>query len=103
MKDLKGETVASSVALDVFYFIVFFSQIIKNFLTDFTPPGDIVPNRNFLDIATRYVHTKFGLDLICIIPFHWILEENFHEFNYLFFIKILRLYRGLDLLNMKKL
>ena len=91
------------IVLDIFYFIVFLLQIFKNFLTDFTPEGEIMPNRNFVQIANRYLYSNFALDFICIIPIHWMIDNNFNEANYLFFIKTLRLIRGLDLLNMRKM
>lgn len=89
--------------VDILFFVIFFFGIVKRAITDYIPPGEITPNRNFLQLASRYANDQFALDFLNLIPFHWMFGDFAREAKYLFFIKTTRIIRGLSLLNVDKI
>ena len=53
-----------------------------------------------MDIASQYAWGEFPLDLICLIPFHWIADLP-PAARFIIYIKVLRLLRASDLLSVK--
>ena len=75
-----------------FFDVIFFIDIVRNFLTEYTKDGETVPCRDLKKIAVRYIKNGFKMDLICWIPF-WELgvDDKVYEFSrILFFLKCMR-------------
>lgn len=78
---------------------VFLLTMIKNFLTDYTPDGEIHETKNLLLIAKRYLSSSFPKDLIAQIPITIIFRGK-HELVKLFYLlKILRTTRGIQIFD----
>ena len=69
------------------------------FLLEFTKDGQIVPIRDLKQIAERYIRRDFIFDLIPLIPFPLILSLKKGRESHLYFIKCVRVIRGLRIFD----
>jgi hypothetical protein len=89
---------------DMMFFVFFVLDMLKNMVTDFQPIGQLNHNRKFLDILNRYLLGEFVVDLLCLIPFHWLFWTGDFEFGrHVFYIKVLRLLRASSLISIRKI
>lgn len=65
--------------ISVFFETVFSISIIMRFLTDFIPPGETLPVRDFEKIYTRYLQEGFLFDFIPWIPINFVLGAKRQE------------------------
>lgn len=80
---------------EVFYFIA----IIKHFITDFTPIGEIKPVRDYKKIAIHYLKGNFTIDFILWVPIVPLFGHLQKEIIRLCIIKCYRLFKVLQIFN----
>lgn len=108
------EVIKSTADFDVaeqyllFLDIYFTLDIIKCFLTDFTPEGERKPVRNFKKIAKHYLENAFIRDFILWVPLFRVLRYYAgNEARLVLFVKCTRIIKGFKIFNvlimMKKL
>ena len=61
--------------IDLFYTILFSSDILISFFTEYTPTGSYIPVRDFGMIAKNYFDGTFRFDLITTFPFYMLFYE----------------------------
>lgn len=88
----------SELTILIVFDIYYLTCILKKFLTEFTPVGEIAPVRDLFKIAHHYLYNDFLIDFILWLPLNFIAEN----YNYIdagnmiyardfLFIKIYRL------------
>lgn len=88
----------------IWVFEVFFMiDILKCFITDFTPVGEVKPIRDFKSIAIHYLKTNFIVDLILWMPIAPMLSELTKEITRIYIIKCFRLFKVLAIFNVNKI
>jgi hypothetical protein len=84
----------------LFFEGVFVVSILKNFITEYTPDGEIVPVKDIMKISERYFWNEFMGDLIPTIPMTFILDMSASKYGRIFYlVKIIRLAKGLKIYN----
>ena len=74
--------------------------ILKNFITAYTPDGEIVPVKDIWKIYDRYLKSEFLIDLVPTIPMTFILDMSVLKYGRIFYlVKIVRLAKGLKIYN----
>jgi len=77
-------------------------DMVITFFVEWIPEQEGLPKiRTHKEIALIYLQNNFIIDLIPLIPLHMISIEGFG--NLLYLIKLIRLSRGIELLNVHKL
>ena len=83
--------------------IIFITSIIVRFLSEYTPEGEVNPVRSFKKIASRYFKGRFAVDLLMVIPFYYILNDQIEEAKLFFFLKAYRIVQGLKTFNVAQI
>ena len=82
----------------ILYELIFFLDIILQFLLEFTSETSSIPVRDLEKIAWNYIYNGFVTDFIAIIPLQIIQLKNNRQ-NLFFLIKLIRLEKGLRLFD----
>ena len=81
---------------------IFATNILVNFITDYIPDGEIIPERDLAKIADRYWHTDFLADLLPTFPFTFVFDNSHSKYWRLFYlIKIIRLVKGIEIYDVQ--
>ena len=81
---------------------IFATNILVNFITDYIPDGEIIPERDLAKIADRYWHTDFLADLLPTFPFTFVFVNSHSKYWRLFYlIKIIRLVKGIEIYDVQ--
>ena len=64
------------VWITIVFECIFIITILKNFITAFTPEGEIVPVKDIWKISDRYLKSEFLIDLVPTIPMTFILDMS---------------------------
>lgn len=84
----------------VFFEVLFGVLMISNFFTDFTRDGENIPVDDVGEIALNYLHNKFAIDMIPLLPISFFLDNSQYKFYRIFFVlKIVRVKTGFDAFN----
>lgn len=79
---------------------IFVITILKNFITEYTPEGEIVPVKDIWKISDRYLKSEFLIDLVPTIPMTFIIDMSVKKYGRIFYlVKIVRLAKGLKIYN----
>ena len=84
--------------LDFIFFVIFAVAMLINCITEFYPDMESHPCRDLDKIVFRYLKDDFILDFVALLPLHWMFNLS-NRYNFLFAIKIVRLKRANELLN----
>jgi len=80
----------------------FFMDMVLTFFVEWIPEQEGLPKiRTHKGIALRYLKDNFFIEVLPLVPLHIINIEGFG--NLLYFIKLIRLSRGFELINVHKL
>ena len=83
---------------------VFVIAIFKNFITEYTPDGEIIPEKDIMKIAERYFWNEFLIDSIPTIPITFILDMSSTKYGRIFYlVKVIRLAKGLKIYNVQQI
>ena len=94
----QGQRIA--LAITIFFESIFVISILRNFITSYTPDGEIIPVMDIWKISGRYFKNEFLMDLIPTIPITFILDMSVEKYGRIFYlIKIIRLAKGLKIYN----
>lgn len=90
--------------LTIIFESIFAIDIVKNFITEYTPDGEIVPVNDFFKIAERYFSSGFLIDFIPTFPITFILDMTVNKYGRIcYLIKIIRLAKGLKIYNVNSM
>lgn len=79
------------------YESIFAFNICINFLTDFVPDGEIVPEKDMAKIADRYLNGDFLQDFVPTFPLTFFFDNSNTKFwRLLYLVKIIRLIKGIE-------
>ena len=86
--------------ITITYESIFVISLLKNFITAYTPDGEIQPVKCFWKISDRYLHNEFLIDFIPTFPMTFILDMSVEKYGRIFYlVKIIRLAKGLKIYN----
>lgn len=71
----------------------------RNFLTTYTPDGEIVPVKSIKKIVMRYLQGWFCFDALCLLPITLVFLHYETWIKYFYLIKSLRILKGIESLN----
>lgn len=86
---------------DLIYTIIFSIDVVIQFFVEKSDTTSIEVQRNFFKVALIYIKSSFIFDVIAIFPFYHFFKNSFKFCRLMYFIKLIRLYRGLQLLNIR--
>ena len=85
--------------IDISYQFIYIIDLILQPFIEFQYPSSGEYERSFKVLIVTYIKGRFLLDFICAIPFYSVFE-GFFDFARLFLLtKVIRIYRGVELLN----
>ena len=88
--------------ITIIFECIFFISILKNFITAYTPDGEILPVKDFWKISERYARNGFLIDFIPTFPITFILDMTVKKYGRIFYlVKIIRLAKGLKVYNVQ--
>ena len=86
------------------YELIFTAQIIKNFLQEYVPEGEVIPIRSLSKISNRYLNSNFLRDFIPTFPITFIVDTGPDSpWRIFFLIKIMRLAVGLKIYKIQNI
>ena len=86
------------LGLYIFYETIFFIDMVLQFFKEFTSETSSIPVRNLEKISMNYLQNGFAYDFIAILPLQVLHLKNKRE-NLFFLIKLVRLEKGVRLMN----
>ena len=96
----KGES--GYLITSIIFETIFATNILVNFLTEYVPDGEIVPERDIAKIADRYFHTDFLMEFIPTFPLTFIFNNTHEKYWRLFYlIKVIRIVKGIEIYDVQ--
>ena len=84
------------------YESIFALNICFNFLTDFVPDGEIIPEKDLAKIADRYLNGEFLKDFAPTFPLTFFFDNSHTKFwRLLYLVKIIRLIKGIEIYDVQ--
>ena len=84
----------------ILFELIFAIDILREFLTEFTPEGETIRVRNLGRIATHYIEGDFYFDMIPTFPITFFLNNSKAEIWRLFYlIKVIRVATAFEIYN----
>lgn len=80
---------------DLGYTVIFSFDVLIQFFVEYSYPSSDKIEKNFFKVAIIYLNSSFIFDLIAIVPFYRLLNEVLSFCRLFYFVKLIRLYRGL--------